>query len=60
MLNQEAGQTNVPRRVAQAQGHRTKHECRSCKAADDVRMPFYGLRWRSLASLETPERCFVA
>jgi hypothetical protein len=28
MLNQEAGQTNVPRKVAQALGHRTKHESR--------------------------------
>jgi hypothetical protein len=61
MLNQETGQTNVPGRVARACGHRTKRECRSCKAVD-VRMPFYGLRWRSLASLQTPGLllCYLA
>jgi hypothetical protein len=40
MLNQEAGQTNAASRVARARVHRTKHECRSCKAVDDARIPF--------------------
>jgi hypothetical protein len=35
-------------------GIRTKNECRSCKAGDDARMPFYCLPWRSLASVGTP------
>jgi hypothetical protein len=50
MLNQEAARINVPGRVARARGRRTKHECRSCRAVDDARTPFHGLRGRSLAT----------
>ena len=42
------------RRVARARGHRTNTNAVLAKAADDPQMPFHGLRWRSLAALETP------
>jgi hypothetical protein len=43
MLNQEATQTDVPGGIARARGQRRKCACPSQKAADDARMPFYGL-----------------
>ena len=61
MLNQETGHATVPPEIARTRRIGRNTNALLCKAADDARMMFHGLRWRSLAS-ETPSPllCWLA